>query len=408
MLQLIHNARLIDGVGTQPTEGAAILIENERILMVGQDAELRHSPTYQNADKVIDAQGRTLVPGLINAHEHITWRRSHGSFAERVVAKDPNWLLARGVGHCLISLREGVTTIRELGAKGDTSVALKRAVQDGLILGPRMMVCRNFIAMTGGHACDAGRVADGPDEVRKTAREMMLKGADLIKLMNSGAAVSKDRDYAWSPQYTIEEMKAAFEEAHKQGRKTTVHCHNPTGMRAAVEAGVDCIEHAGLIDLQTAEFLASKGVPVVPTLVGIGDAIIQLGPAYGRDPEEIEETRRRRPAKMKHWRCVLETGLTLVTGVDALGNLNMEIENFVEIGMTPMQALLSATKIAADTIGMGDQVGTLEPGKYADMLLVNADPLSDVSNLRHIDWVMKGGEVYLPADLSKAIGRNLK
>lgn len=406
MLQLIRNAKLIDGTGNPPMEEAAILIEDDRILEVGPDTDMRLSPTYQNAEKVIDAQGKTIVPGLINAHDHITWKRSYGSWDARVVAQAPSWLLTRGVGYCLVSLREGVTTVRDLGAKGDTAVTLKRAVEAGVILGPRMMVCRNMIAMTGGHAYDAGRVADGPAEVRKAAREMILKGADLVKLMGSGGAISKVRDFPWSLQYTVEEMRAGFEEAHKQGRRTTIHCHPPQGIRMAVEAGVDCIEHAALIDEETAEFLAKKGIPVVPTLVA-SDSFIRLGAKYGRPPEAIEEVKRRRPEKMEHWRRILQTGVTLVAGVDSLGDLNMELDLFVEIGMTPMQVLLSATKTAAEVVGMGDDVGTIERGKYADLLLVREDPLADIGNLRAIEWVMKGGDVHTPAELSKAIGPNL-
>jgi imidazolonepropionase-like amidohydrolase len=406
MLQLVRNARLIDGAGNPPLENAAILIKDERIMEVGPDAEMRLSPLYQGAEKVIDAQGKTVVPGLINTHEHITWRRGFGSWESRVVAKDPSWLLTRGVGHCLVSLREGVTTVRDLGAKADTAVTLKRAVEEGVILGPRMKVCGNMISMTGGHAYDAARVADGPDEVRKAAREMLLNGADLIKLMGSGGGISKVRDFPWSPQYTVEELKAGYDEAHKQGRGTTVHCHNPVGIRMAVNAGVDCIEHAGLIDEETAEFLATKGIPIVPTLIA-SDSHIQLGAEYGRSPEAIEEIKRNRPAKMEQWRRILRTGVTLAAGVDSLGDLNMELDLFVEIGMTPMQALLSATKVAADVVRMTDDVGTIEGGKYADLLLVGEDPLVDIGNLRAIEWVMKGGDVYTPAELSTAIGPNL-
>jgi imidazolonepropionase-like amidohydrolase len=405
--QVIHNARLIDGTGASVLEDAAIVIEGEKILLVGKESEIRDSSEYQSAQTEINAAGKTIVPGLINAHEHITWRRSYGSWAARVVAKDPSWLLARGTGHCLISLREGVTTVRDVGSKGDTAVALKRAIEDGLIIGPRMMVCRQTIAMTGGHAYETSRVADGPDEVRKAAREQLLNGADLIKLMGSGGGISKVRDFPWSPQYTIEEMRAAFDEAHNAGKKTTIHCHPPDQIRRAVEAGVDCIEHGGLIDVETAEYLALQGIPLVPTLAA-SESFIVMGEEYGRDPERIEQIRAQRPEKMKHWSHILETGVTLVAGVDSLGDLNMELSLFAEIGMTPMQAILSATKLAADAVGAGDKVGSIEPGKYADLLLISADPLDDIDNLRQVEWVMKGGTTYTPSELSKIIPANMK
>jgi len=388
-------------------ENASILIEGEKILEVAKGSDLQHSEQARSAEMVIDATGKTVVPGLINSHEHITWRRSFGSWESRVVAKDSDWLVARGAANCLISLREGVTTVRDLGAKGNAAVALKAAIEEGIILGPRMRVCRNMISMTGGHAWGVTRVADGPDEVRKAAREMLLEGADIVKLMGSGGAVSKVRDFPWSPQYTVEEMRAGFEEAHKQGRTTTIHCHPPVGIRMAVEAGVDCIEHAGLLDWETAGFLAQRGIPIVPTLVA-SDSFLSLGAEYGRDPEAIEEVRRRRPEKMKHWRRILESGVTMVAGVDSLGDLNMELSLFVEIGMTPMQALVSATKLGAEVLGMSDQVGTIEPGKYADLLVVAGDPLGDINNLRRPELVLKGGVAHVPDELARAIGTRLK
>lgn len=407
MLQLIKNVRLIDGKSSSPIDRAAILIDGDTIAAAGPESGLEYSADYQRAEKVIDAGGKTIVPGLINVHEHITWRRSYGSWADRVVAKDPTWFAIRGAASCLISLCEGVTTIRDVGAKGNTAIMLKRAIEDGIILGPRMLVCGQTIAMTGGHAYETSLVANGPDETRKAARELLLEGADFIKLMGSGGGISKVRDFPWSPQFTLEEMRAAFEEAHNAGKKTTIHCHPASQIRRAVEAGVDCIEHGALIDVETAEFLAEKGVPLVPTLSAT-ESFIVLGAEYGRDPEGIEQQKRRRPEKMEHWRSILETGVTLVSGVDSLGDLNMELGLFVEIGMSPMQAIQAATSIAAETIDMGDQVGTIEPGKYADLFLVGADPLEDVNNLRKIEWVMKGGATYTPAELSKAIGPNLK
>jgi imidazolonepropionase-like amidohydrolase len=407
MHQIILNARLIDGTGNPPVDDYAILIEDEKISKIGSESEFINSKEYRNVDKEINAHGMTLVPGLINCHEHITWRRSYGSWTNRVVAKDEGWLLARGVGNCLISLKEGVTSVRDLGAKGNVAISLKNAVEDGIILGPRMMVCGQFIAMTGGHGCEAARIADGPDEVRKAAREQLLRGADLIKLMGSGGRISKVRDFPWSPQYSTEELRAGFEEAHKAGKKTTVHCHAPVAIRMAVEAGVDCIEHGGLLDIETAEFLAKKRIPLVPTLTA-SEAFIIMGAEYGRDTATIEEFKNGRPDKMKHWSQILQTGVTLVAGVDSLGDLVIELCLLVEIGMSPMQAILSATKTAAEVIGMADKVGTIEPGKFADFVLVKADPLKDINNLRSIEWVMKGGEMYTPEQLSKAVGRNLK
>src|SRR5690606_27373702 len=190
----------IDGTGSAPQAGYAVLLDGDRILRVGPQAEIEASEQFAAAER-IDAGGRTLLPGLINCHEHITWRRSRGSWDTRVVAKPAGWFIARGAGQSLISLAEGVTTIRDAGAKAGTAVALRDAIDDGLLLGPRMRVCGQTIAMTGGHAYETSRVADGPDAVRKAARELLLEGADYIKLMASGGSVAKNRDFPWSPQF---------------------------------------------------------------------------------------------------------------------------------------------------------------------------------------------------------------
>lgn len=406
MLRIVKNVRLIDGNGGPPREGQAVLIDGERIVRVGNQSELEAAPEYAAATESIDGQGMTLLPGLINAHEHLTWRRGRGSWEARVVAKDAGWFIARGAGQSLISLAEGVTTVRDAGAKAGTATALRDAIDEGLLVGPRMKVCGQTIAMTGGHAYETSYVADGPEAVRKAARDLLLQGADYIKLMASGGSVAKTRDFPWSPQFTVDEMRAAFEEAHHAGKLTTVHCHPPQQIRRAVEAGVDCIEHAALIDPETAEFLASRDLPIVPTLAAEESFIIH-GEEFGRDPAMIAAVAAKRAETMARWRTILETGVRLIAGVDSLGDLNLELDLFVEIGMSPLEAIQAATSEAAKIIGMGDEIGTVESGKYADLFLVEADPLADIGNLKRIAWVMKGGERYTPAELKKAMGVNL-
>lgn len=405
MLRIVRNIRLIDGNGVDPHHDNAVLIDGERILKVGKQTELEAAPEYSAAEQ-IDGGGMTLLPGLINAHEHLTWRRGVGSWETRVVAKDAGWFIARGAGQSLISLAEGVTTVRDAGAKAGTTIALRDAIDEGLLIGPRMKVCGQTIAMTGGHAYETSYVADGPDAVRKAARNLLLQGADYIKLMASGGSVAKTRDFPWSPQFTVEEMRAAFEEAHHADKLTTVHCHPPQQIRRAVEAGVDCIEHAALIDPETAEFLANKNVPIVPTLAA-EESFLVHGEAFGRDPDMIAAVAAKREETMARWRTILETGVNLIAGVDSLGDLNLELKLLVEIGMSPLDAIKAATSEAAKTIGMGDAVGTVEAGKYADLFLVEADPLDNIDNLRKIAWVMKGGELYTPAELQRAMGQNL-
>lgn len=401
MRTLITDALLIDGIGNAPQPATTIEIVDGRIGRIGSRADFGEK--LPDANEVIDAQGRAVVPGLINAHEHITWRRGYGSFAERVGQVPAEVLQARGVGHCLVSLVEGVTTIRDLGAKDKTSLMLKRAVADGSVIGPRMFTCGQVLVMTGGHAHYAGKMADGVDQVRLAARTLLLEGADLIKMMASGGFVAVDRDLPTSPQYTVEEMRAAFDEAKDQGKRTTVHCHAPEGMRRAAEAGVDCIEHAGFLDTPTADLLAAKDIYVDPTLNAL-HSIIRHGAQFGRTPTDIERSKARIEQSWKSFQIAVEAGLKICAGVDALGSLFEELELFVEGGLSPLQAITAATKTNAEVLGADDELGTLTPGKHADLLIIDGNPAVQINDLRNIDVTIKGGETYQPATLMKAIG----
>jgi imidazolonepropionase-like amidohydrolase len=400
---LIKNVRIIDGISGTPIEGKAVLVVGERIEGIGTENELVDRFDIPATPDIVDGGGRTLIPGLINAHEHLTWRRTPGSWTDRVVSRSPSWFIARGAGHSLLSIKEGVTTVRDVGAKDDSALVLRDAIEAGILVGPRILSCRQTISMTGGHAYETSVVADGADGVRQAVREQILLGADFIKLMASGGAVAKNRDFPWSPQFTDEEMRAAFEEAHRQERLTTVHCHPASQIRAAVKAGADCIEHGALIDEPTAAFLAERKIPLVPTLAA-KESFLVHGEQYGRDSESIEKIRRDRPATIDKWRKIRETGVRLIAGVDSLGDLNLELALFVEIGMTPHQAIISATSHAAEAIGMKDHVGGLEAGKFADMVLVNGDPLQNIDHLKDIAWIMKGGRRFDPATLTSAMG----
>ena len=404
MRTVISNALRIDGTGREPQPDSVVEVVDGRFGRVGRRSDFgdRLAP----AEEEVDAAGGAVVPSLINGHEHITWRRSKGSFAERVGGLGSDLLMAKGVGNCLISLAEGVTTIRDVGAKGNTSLALKRAVEDGTIVGPRVYTCGQVLVMTGGHAQEGGYVVDGVDAVRAAARRFLALGADLVKLMASGGYVSIDRDLPTSPQYSVAELRAAAEEAHDQGKPTTVHCHANEGIRRAVEAGIDCIEHAGLLDETTAELMAKHSTFVVPTLNAL-HSMVRYGAEFGRKPEDIERSKGRFEQSWKSFRVAQDAGLRIGAGVDALGNLFEELELFVEGGMTPTQALRAATKTNAEILGIQDRVGTIEEGCWADLLVVDGNPAENISDLRNIRITMKAGVAYRPEDLGTAIGTAL-
>lgn len=400
---IFRNMTLIDGTGQPPVQDAAVLVEGERIKMVGRAADF--GSRLQDGE-VIDLGGRTVLPGLINAHEHLLWRRGYGSFEERVVRQPSSKLLLKGLGHALVSLLEGVTTVRDVGSKDGLAIALRDAINAGQAHGPRIIAAGAPIAMTGGHGYGAVKVANGVTEVRRAARENLKAGADLIKLMASGGFVARGVDQPTAQQFSFEEMCVAFEEAHKAGKRTTVHCHPPIAIETAIQAGVDCIEHGGLVDQDTAELIAKSGRYIVPTLVALRMEI-ERGHEMGRPEWLIEVCRQRVPGQKRTFKAMLDAGCKIVAGVDSLGDLQMELGHMVDEGMPPMRAIGAATQVAAECLGIVDQVGTLEAGKYADLIAIDGDPLQDIRATRKVALTVKGGVIYRPDQLRAAIGPSL-
>lgn len=397
MTKILHGATLIDGTGNFPLTDAMIVIEGERISKVG------HVDTIGRVSgEMIDLTDKTVLPGLINCHEHITFKRYRGTFQEMM-----RWPKARfyfhGACSALVSLKEGITTVRDIGGRDHINIALKRAIEDGILIGPRMVAAGQPICMTGGHGHELCREADGPDEVRKVAREQLKAGADFIKAMASGGFVSQGTDLPTSSQLTVEEMRAAFEEAHKAGKKTTTHAHPPVAIQAAIEAGVDCIEHGALLDERTADLMASKGVFLDPTLSALR-ITAERGLEMGRPRWLVEISKEKIAHQMDTFRKAVKAGVKIVTGVDSIGEMVLELQLLMEGGLSAMEAILAATKTAAECLNLADEIGTIEAGKLADLIVVDGDPLADITTLRDVKMVMKGGVIYVPAQLDSAIG----
>jgi imidazolonepropionase-like amidohydrolase len=398
MTLILRRATLIDGTGREPIANAVIVVDGERISAVGREGEVAQPP-----GEIIDLAGKTVLPGLINAHDHLTWRRSYGSFAERAVGQPAAKLLIRGVGQALIALAEGNTTVRDLAAKEKTNIALKRAVEEGIILGPRIVTCGEPISMTGGHGDSIFGGVDGADAVRTAAREQLRAGADLVKVMASGGFVSQGIDQPTSLQLTVEEMRAAFDEAHKADRKTTTHAHPPVAIKAAIEAGVDCIEHGGLLDDETAELMASKGIFLVPTL-SASLVTAEHGLEMGRSKWLVDVCKESADSRMENYRKAVRAGVKIVAGVDSVGDVPGELEFLMQGGLTAMEAILTATKTAAECLDMSDAIGTVEVGKLADLIVIDGEPLADITVLRNAEMVIKDGVVYDPDKLRSSLG----
>jgi imidazolonepropionase-like amidohydrolase len=393
---LLKAGRLLDVSAGKYIEGAGILIEGERIKEVGRATEVMKL-TPKNA-KVIDLGSATVLPGLIDCHTHLMLREPEGpnSYALNLVTKSEAFRALEGAADARVTLEAGFTTVRDVENEGSwyADVALRDAINQGLVEGPRMQVATRGIAAVGqynpfGVSPDlrefptGAQMVSGVEDVRRAVREQIGYGADLIKL------------YAdWrNPTLTVEEMRVAVEEAHKAGRKVAAHATTPEGIRNAVTAGVDSIEHGHQADRQGLELMKAKGVYLVPTL-SVVDAEFAKDPTAKDDPE----AKRFLEGIQQEVQQAKALGLKIANGSDSAraelhGRNADELVAMTKRGLTPIEAIRAATTIAAELLAWPDRVGSVAAGKYADLIAVEGDPLGDVTVLRNVKFVMKGGKV---------------
>jgi imidazolonepropionase-like amidohydrolase len=390
-LKAVVGGKLIDGTGMAPIEDAVVIIEGDCIRSVGQ-ADATPIPT---GAKLIDVTGKTLVPGLINCHAHLCLDGSPDPFRtvqQRSITE--NVLLA--ARHAEASLHAGVTTLRDLGGWEFVDLGLKKAINDGLILGPRMLASGKPLCMTGGTAHLIGREVDGPDEARKGAREQLKAGADVIKVMATGGVLTVGTDPG-SAQLTYEELRAAVEEAKKASRLVAAHAHGATGIKNAIRAGTDSIEHGFFLDAEAIDMMLEQGTFYVPTLAATHE-IITKGPEFGMPASMIAKAQRAGDAHIDSFRRAWQAGVRIAAGNDGgtpfnrADNLAGELERMVAAGMSCVEALATAHRTAAELLGMAEQIGTVEPGKLADLVVLDADPQVDISATRQVHMVIKAGQ----------------
>ena len=394
-------ARMIDPAGGKAVDNPAVVITDDRITAVGTADAL---PVPAGARR-IELPGRTILPGLIDMHVHMTSRADVGGYRELTITAPAAAIT--GVSNARKTLQAGFTTVRNVGASGWTDTALRDSIAAGETEGPRMFVSGPLIGATGGH-CDnnllpaefhdvGDGVADGPEAVRHKVRENHKYGADLIKLCATGGVFSKG-DSVGAQQMTYDEMKAAVDEAHMLGMKVAAHAHGTAGINDAIRAGVDTIEHASLADAESMALAKAKGAAFDMDIYN-DDYILAEGTKNGTLQESLDKERSIGRKQRETFRRAVQAGVTLTFGTDAgvypHGDNGRQFAKMVEWGMTPMQAIQAATSTAAKALGpLGDDLGAIAPGKYADIIAVEGDPTSDVSRLEHVDFVMKAGVVY--------------
>lgn len=396
---VIKAGRLVDVEAGRVLRDQHIVIEGERISATGPAQSIPIPP----GAKVIDLSGSTVLPGLIDAHTHLTSNPYiHGYMA--LSYSDMRSALY-GVRAARLTLDAGFTTVRDVGASGFGDVALRDAINDGDLPGPRMLVSGYALGIRGGH-CDnnllapeykdvSQGVADGPWAARSKVREMIKYGADLIKICATGGVLSKG-DAAGAQQYTLEEMQAIVQEAHKLGRRVAAHAHGASGINDAIRAGVDSVEHASLIDAEGIRLAREKGTWLVMDVYN-DDYILSAGEKAGFLPESLAKEKEIGQLQRDNFRKAFAGGARMAFGSDAgvypHGDNGKQFFYMVKYGMTPMGALQAATINAADLLGWKDKVGSIKTGKFADIIAVNGDPMADVGALTRVRFVMKGGKV---------------
>ena len=396
----IKGAAILDVVSGDLLRGYVVLVDDGLITQVGS----QRSVMIPEGTEVLDLQGHTLLPGLIDMHVHLTSGGGYHGY-ERLRLTDERRAIL-GVVHAETTLRAGFTTVRNVGAGSFGDVALRDAINDGDIPGPRLLVSGPPIGITGGHCSDNNLlppeyditgegVADGPWAARAAVRRNIKYGADLIKTCSTGGVLSKGTKVG-APQYTVEELTALVDEAHSRGLKVASHAHGAEGIINALIAGADTIEHASFIDDEGIRLSIENGAALSMDIY-VTEYILGEGASAGILEESLEKERRTGATQRANFRKAVEAGATIVFGTDAgvfpHGQNAKQFSRMVRFGMTPLQAIQSATITAAEVLGLGYDIGQVARGYAADFVVVRGNPLQDIELLENPTHVIKAGEL---------------
>jgi imidazolonepropionase-like amidohydrolase len=373
---LFRDARVIDGLGGAVDRGW-VLVEGDRIARVGT------GPAPADGHRVVDAGGASLLPGFIDCHVHL--RSEGGPDPVGQVMQDSDPMVALRIArNAWRTLRAGLTTVRDCGGKNHVEFVARAAMAEGLFLGPRLLLAGKAVCMTGGHAWRYGREADGPDDVRKAVREQLKAGADFVKFIATGGIMTPEVEIG-SPQLSVDELRAGIEEVHHAGRKASAHAHGLQGIRNALAAGIDSIEHGYFLDDEAAALMVERGVTLVPTSAAV-QTVARLGTEAGIPAPAVRKARFALEHHVRSFQRAHRAGVRLAMGTDTgvpcmrHGENLQELAAMVGLGLTPMEAIVATTSAAAAFLGR-PELGAIEAGRRADLVVVDGDPLADVAVL---------------------------
>ncbi len=394
---ILTGAQVFDATGDDPRPDAAIVLEDDRIVEVVAEGTL---PDEGDHRTIALPAGSTALPGLIDMHVHLCdWA------APMDLARDPARLALHAAASARTTQRAGITTVRDVGSAFDIGVAVRDAVDRGETLGSRVVACSRLICMTGGHGSELGwngsfaREANGPDDCRKAVREEIKTGVDWIKVALDGARAVPGKRVL---EFTQPELDAIVDEAHRLGVRVACHIFLPETAAMAIEAGVDTVEHGLELSDENVRGLAEQGIVLVPTIrlprhiIDLGQRMLDMGD-YG--VQAMRHATEALPTHAASFQRALAAGVTVAAGTDTssfvggIDSLVSDLEYMVELGMTPAEALRSATSVAAETLEKAGEIGTLVPGALADLVVVGGTPTDDVSALHDVRLVVQGGRV---------------
>jgi imidazolonepropionase-like amidohydrolase len=393
---LITNVTVIDGTGGEPLRGGAVVVEDKRITWVGPATQ---APAFEPRS-IVDGGGCTLLPGLINCHVHLCNDGVADLFQQ---VRDDSITIAtiRGVLNAELTLRAGITTVRDCGAANDIVIELAKAIERGMIAGPTIKAAGRVITMTGGHGHFIGREADGVDGVRKATRAEIKAGAHFIKAMATGGVLTPGVDPTQTA-FQLEELEAVAQEAHKAGRRTACHAIGNAGIKNALRAGVRSIEHGIYLDDEAIELMLEHGAWLVPTLMA-ARGVIKASEAGVAIPEgSLRKAMDVIDAHADSFRRAVAAGVKIAMGTDSgvtpHGDNLEELDLMAANGMAPEQVLAATTSSAAQLMGLGAELGTIEPRKRADLVVVEGDPYDFATLKSRIAAVYQDGRLVAEAE----------